>query len=140
MVSISHHVLPLLPMFSQEQSERFSQAPRPSNDPVFYPSNPYRFSYRRTLFPLPSSSLHFSPSLSLSARPQVPFPHLHTPLSRALHSTTSCHTLIHPPRVLTKHSLPVSLSHQALATATLLLLSTPPPLPVTPSSIRLVSY
>ena len=39
-------------------------------------------------------------------------------------STTSCHTLIHPPRALTKQLLPVSPSHQAPATTTLLFLST----------------
>ena len=48
------------------------------------------------------------------------------PLSRALHSSSSCQTLIHSPRALTKHSLPVSLSHHALATATLLLIFIPP--------------
>ena len=51
--------------------------------------------------------------------------HTHSPLP--LHTfTTSCRTLIHPPRALTKQSLAVSLSHQALATATPLFLFTSP--------------
>ena len=133
-VSILHLLLPLLPMFSQEQSVSLKRPARPIAQ---YPSNPYR-----SLTGEPSS-LIFPPflSLSLSFRsPSSPFsspPHPHSPLP--LHtSTTACHTLIHSPRALTKQSLPVSPSHPAQATPALLLLSTPSPLPVIPSSTRLV--
>ena len=138
-VSIPHLLMPLLPMFSPHvlsATERFSQAPCPSNRPVFYPTNPYRFSYWRPLFPHPVS---ISPPLSLFPLAlKSLFLTSTPPLSRALHSSSSCQTLIHSPRALTKHSSAVSSPHQALATATLPFLSTPPPLPATPPSILLV--
>ena len=117
-------------MFSQQQSVSLKRPARPMAQ---YPSNPYR----RPLFPHPVSiSLPLSlfplalKSLFLTSTP---------PLSRALHSSSSCQTLIHSPRALTKQSLPVSPAHQAPATATLLFLSTPLPLRAAPSSIPLVS-
>ena len=105
-------------MFSQEQSVSLKRPARPiaqSSIPAILTDVP--------------SSLILSPflplSLTLSARPQVPFFLTSTPpLSRALHSSSSCHTLIHPPRAVTKQSLVVSPPRQEPATATLLFLST----------------